>query len=1007
MTVTERPPFWLRVRKEYIYDNFDEMADYLRRFPYDPMVPSSDYDETLQCLSDVVDDIGAVLRSTPLYRQPQLTECDLNKAIRIISVFLLASAKQGKTPHAALLALVNALIFTGSEAIDSVRNRLWAIVAGCVTGRKVVHYGIQWSDVLSEKDFHLALVIHHLSNLDMRPAAAGRQSAFAIESHGTALFSSDGHLELAAMNLAQLRQNATASLYDIDGTVRLLVDAKDARKRSLTFDTLLEDAKMTFGALEQVKPSPVTRLKDYTDDDFFAVRITHKFGIKFVAETVDSGYNRLEGKLLVSWDTPFRPDVSVIRDTLKVGDVIMVCRSNIEGYAFETGPALDDVYCNLVEDMADRTEGAVCVRHADDGSLWVSESGIRLYIHRSKVEALSNDDLDIYHDAVDDGTPLEIRYYNRPPDTSRPDFKVYAQPDIDVYGAPAPERFDASKADRNFVAIYLHESEDVAPVGRAAAAAPGVLGDAEAMTLAHILFCGCEQRDLAPLDRLEYLTATAVLTRICDAADTYLYIMTRIGNLERLVAFCHNAEVKAPEIPEALADVPVLKSDAGVIRRLAGYINPLRAASTAVSVPAAAVTDDERVDMLVRASNDLRGIIGQNELNNIKLAIARMLGIQDEFEPVTSDRTFYGSEGISLEFKKSIVFPPVNRRRLALEDSAPDIQRWAILKTVCGYLNSRSGGELLLGVNDGGYAEGVDADIAELYRRKMIASPDMDHYRLYVQYVIDRAFREYGAPTVSTDITALNVSYQPETNAEGKTILRITVRPYPYGVIAFSDQFARPDDYAESYVRRDGRTLPVTENLRLGIGRYKVENTATSAASRDIVLISKAIDERLIVTLRGYTSADGVADHKIEPYRIWKKRGLVYGWDHSTSAPGLFTVAAAESVTVSDRHYGALRCPVDVDIDVFGHILDKNNAFGVELRLTHYGRRVLLEEIPSASVDASRDGSADRPWTYQCRVSDPSGVGRFCLGLPDDVTIATGARVMEYVRDGARRLMEQ
>ena len=230
----------------------------------------------------------------------------------------------------------------------------------------------------------------------------------------------------------------------------------------------------------------------------------------------------------------------------------------------------------------------------------------------------------------------------------------------------------------------------------------------------------------------------------------------------------------------------------------------------------------EKISTLVEASNSLVGIIDNLELNNIKQAIARTLSIEDEYVSILDDRTFYGSESISLEFKTSIVYPPANRRRFASAVADPDMQKWAVLKTVCGFLNSRSGGELLLGVNDAGYAVGLENDIAKLCELKYISTPDIDHYRTYLQYLLDVSFKESDKDVAPEEITRPNIDYLPEKNAEGLTIMRIKIKPYTRNVVelaAPADQ--RPKGVEAGYVRRSGRTVPISNALRAEILSYK------------------------------------------------------------------------------------------------------------------------------------------------------------------------------------------
>lgn len=991
------PPFWLKVRKEYIFDNFDLMTDYLRRYPYDSDSPASDYMETLSCLGDIVTDMDEELSSTPFYTRPEFSECRLAEGLRIMAVYLLAADKTGRHPRKALLSMASALARTGSDAIDDVWPQMWSLVTSAITRREIKQYGFSWDDVASADTFNLSVFIHHFAKTEFEEAP---RTLFTIENYGTAALDSAGTLSLSALNLQKMQQEDTGTLFGIADTMKVVVLARDAKKKPQTFDDLAREGRYLLAALDNFKPSPKVTLRDYTRDDLIPVRITRKTGIKFVAETVDPRYNRVEGKIFMKWDTPGRPGIMTVREVLVPGDIVMVYLSDDkEGdFAFEMEPALENLYCELVEECADRTEYAIHLYSAPKEHLWVSRSGIRVRVHQSKIDELGAEELEAYNTAVALKTPIKLHYYTNPADTTKENFKVYAQPEIDVSYHEEEDTFSQGEADLSFAEEFRQASVEAASsVPSGAQMAVEEMDKEDMCHMRDLIVYAGNRRETSPFDRLRHLVSAALLARMADDDTARQYVAVRTAQLAALVDFCHNRELPAPEIPESLAYIPEIREDNELIARLSAYRDPLRETAPRTDTDIA-----RHIEMLVKASNSLRGIIGENELNNIKHAIARTLNLQEEYEPLVSDRTFYGIEDISLEFKKSIVFPPANRRRYDRDIPDPDTQRWAILKAVCGFLNSKAGGQILLGVNDNGYADGIRTDIDELARLKRIKTASIDHYLLFVQYQIDHAFKEFGAPTLPYEITALNVSYQAETNSEGKTILRIKVNPYPYGVVGFSDSQPRPSDYAEAYVRLFGRTVPVTETMRGEIEQYKLSNSASST-SRDIILISKAIESRSIIELQEYTSPEGVSDHRIEPYNIWKKRGLVYGWDITAGAPGLFNVANAERVVITDRHYTNKQCSADAELDAFGRLLDRTDRETVELRLTHYGRRMLEDTIPSAAPKPVR-GGGKMPWRFECQVSDPSGVGRFCLSLHDHVKVATGKRVTEYLASCAASL---
>lgn len=141
-------------------------------------------------------------------------------------------------------------------------------------------------------------------------------------------------------------------------------------------------------------------------------------------------------------------------------------------------------------------------------------------------------------------------------------------------------------------------------------------------------------------------------------------------------------------------------------------------------------------------------------------------------------------------------------------------------------MNSRSGGELLVGVNDVGYAKGVDEDIEQLYRKGFITYKDTDHYLLYLQKMLDHAFLEQDGRRRSNEITRTNVACSQETNAEGVTIVRIKVLPYKEKIIRLAAPASeRPANVADAYVRYNASSVPITDGMVHDIMKYKIRRS--------------------------------------------------------------------------------------------------------------------------------------------------------------------------------------
>lgn len=991
--------FWLKVRKEYVFDNFEEMVEYIRRYDYDPAKSNIDYDDTLDCVQLLIQDLADVVAATPFYgkcvglggRSPEVL-------VRMMAVAFLGERKRGKTDHGILLTMVNYLLFACGDLACDIGDSLWNVVVGALRGLPLDFLGFSWSDVDSEKAFSMHLFMHKLANTQFSSSESDR--TFMYEHQGLLTVDPDGKFEVSSVNHEWKTKKGAYPFFTLGSYVGLLGQTEVARSVSSSFDELFKESRLFLSQMRAMRHSPKRILFDYGDDDDFVVRVTFVRGHHIVAETIDPRYRRLSRNVLVnrSRDFNYLPSMENIRESINVGDHLYV-RHSADGKCFELVPLLDELYRDMADELAGHETSAVFCFKAREGSVWITKEGLHVMIHKEKVAEFQPELLEAYNacigadpkDLTDLKTPLRVRFYKEAPDLTKTSPRIYVEPvDCNGYGVwtDGSDVFSVKMAELNFMddfKMIAHKAaSDLFAVSKTAESVSQDAVDAAA----HVLFSLAHDREMSSMERLRTLVTAAAFACVSERDDTFAYLQHRMDLLERMVAFAHNRPVRPLEVSGRFSVLPEVENAEGIVSELMRYNAPSLSMEAAFADAKPLDNDSvrDRVATLVSAFNSLAGIIGAEELNNVKMAIARAMGVADEFEPLAGKRTFYGTESLTLEFKKSIVFPPVKKRTGTGAMADPERQKWAILKTVCGFLNSRSGGELLLGVNDNGYAYGLDDDIRELSRRQLISVADIDRYRNYVRMVIDGAFKEFGAPTLSTDIVTFNVSYLPETNPEGKSILRIQVRPYPYGVVGFCDNMRRPDDVEEAYVRRDGCTKALTPALRAEVERYKLETPGSE--TRVVIDVSRAIAEKRVVVLRGYSSGSGRADRTVEPYKIWKKRGLVYGFDVTRKEPCLFKLTRAEAVELTQRKWQYPRVAANVELDWFGMILDKNSARCVILWLTEYGKTLLEEEYPDVKVrplKGVKGNDARYRWECECLVSSPEGLERFVRGLPDEV----------------------
>ncbi len=815
-----QPQFWLQVRKDYILENFDSLLSYLKNYSYTADDDHPDYNSTLKCMTELSEDIAAKINGTPYY-QPLELDYEPRDILRLFCATILASEKSGHTPRKVIAALVDVFVKSGVNCKEPELLKLYDITLRNLLGYRLVSCGFSWSDLTSAFSLEILLIKFTNSRFLKPDNSPGRF----IEHQGLFLVPPEGLPVIAPFNRHFFITGDHRPQITLQDFMQVQVPDSEYEK-SPDFEALYSITRSILSAQEQMKESPRITPKRYDKGSEILIRIKEKNGYRVIAETVDPAYERVSGKVLLNIRDKRVAKVRVI-ERLKTGDFLMARLSGDPGFTFQIEDSFENFYRRFVAQYADHECRAVFSKDYMGGSEWITEEGFRVSIDDSKYDTLDFDQQEAINEAKENGNSIELRLYKQPPRMDRPTFFVYADVAEDV--AESLDRpFRADEATAGLFDYWLktvgEKSEEMMAKALAnsgfQAADPQLCAPIISI-LAAVVGIGLSSCRL----RLEYLTALAMLAKIMDRTKELAYIDHERRFLHQQVHFAQNRDLKPLSHNAVLDGNPEVERREKIIDTLRGYKK--QQISTGLR-PALSntITEQEdaleKISTLVEASNSLVGIIDNLELNNIKQAIARTLSIEDEYVSILDDRTFYGSESISLEFKTSIVYPPANRRRFASAVADPDMQKWAVLKTVCGFLNSRSGGELLLGVNDAGYAVGLENDIAKLCELKYISTPDIDHYRTYLQYLLDVSFKESDKDVAPEEITRPNIDYLPEKNAEGLTIMRIKIKPYTRNVVelaAPADQ--RPKGVEAGYVRRSGRTVPISNALRAEILSYK------------------------------------------------------------------------------------------------------------------------------------------------------------------------------------------
>lgn len=157
----------------------------------------------------------------------------------------------------------------------------------------------------------------------------------------------------------------------------------------------------------------------------------------------------------------------------------------------------------------------------------------------------------------------------------------------------------------------------------------------------------------------------------------------------------------------------------------------------------------------------------------------------------------------------------------------------------------------------------------------------------------------------------------------------------------------------------------------------------------------EAISEQKQVVLQRYASSHtGVArDRVVEPFGFTTNYVQVWCYEPESGLNKLFNTARIQSVELLDQEWQFAQEHHEGYIDIFRIMGFEQKR--VELELGMMAHNLLIEEYPLASRDITQID--DNHWLLDTMVCDYIGIGRFVIGLADDIRILT-PEFKEYIK---------
>ena len=158
----------------------------------------------------------------------------------------------------------------------------------------------------------------------------------------------------------------------------------------------------------------------------------------------------------------------------------------------------------------------------------------------------------------------------------------------------------------------------------------------------------------------------------------------------------------------------------------------------------------------------------------------------------------------------------------------------------------------------------------------------------------------------------------------------------------------------------------------------------------------EAITERRRVVLHDYASSNTgvVRDRVVEPFGFTTNYVQVWCYEVESGQNKIFKTSRIGSVEILSEEWQAEEKHTEGHIDIFR--MTGFEQHRVRIRLGMLARNLLLEEYPLVERDIVKEGSDG--WVLDTLVSNYRGVGRFVLGLMDDVEVLESEEFKSYLR---------
>ena len=949
MNGEEKTPLWLDLKKEYIDDNFAKLQEYLKSCSINKKKDSF-FAITIDLMRQRVEDLLNTISMRPLYHEEEDRK-KLEFNVGLLATYLLAD---GDHP----LALPAYLAFMGELRTMTPRWSDNIIKASFERLRheKVTALGFGWNDL---EKIGSELFAYNASNLVRFGSPLTKP--LVLSKYGTAMLTPTGLL-LTCQSKSEskkLVKNGANSL-DTGLGVALRTPSSEKLKQSMENNPMeIDEFANGFIALQekvQNKPSDI-QLKEYDNGDEAIIRIDaiDRNGTMHVT-TIDPAYRPIIGYITFEKPSIVYYYTSTIHEYFKTGDCMRATiKDNIKG-VFNIEDQLIDFFVQDTKAAEEEDNLFLCklIDERPNFYGWINSLGIAFFT--ASVGRYSRGNFAL----------LSVKGYGKGAKYGKIDAIIEEDSD---------DMFDETMARHDCIREFA--TQTVVPDSKKEEEETGELSPTILRLLTSQMF-EHQKTLLKPSDRIRFLAIANVMAELVGDTTTSSYLRFARTYLRALIQFVRRESMDSIQLQpdkEYVKAIPTLIRLA-VIEILKEYGK--KGNSEKLSDTIHSFKDNlpilSRLAQLVQTANAMQGTLSEATLNVIRREIIKTLSIETENDAdlEADGGIFLGIESGTLEFKTSMVYPSNNHMQ-------PDeyAQNLNVLKGVCAFLNSTTGGTLYLGVNDQGMVVGIDNDM------KYLNYHTIDSYMRYVQ---DTAKKHFGIDTLP---------YLRIEPLYDNTVVAIHVEPHPYRVVELNNT---------AYLRVNAESREMPEQMRKEMLARKVFTNEGKAAA--LSRLQHAQTQKKCVVLHDYASSNSgkVSDRFVEAYDVRPEDGLVICYDRRKFATRVFNINRIGYVEIKEDEPWKYPASHDkIEVDVFHMTGEK--PIHISLQLDLMAKNLLIEEFPRAKNSVKPHKGDDNIWYFDTEVYQLEGVGRFYMGLANHIKILDAPELKQYVNDFSKKYL--